>query len=87
MFFINCWFISGFEVTTVDECLKKARIFVTATGCTSIIHGEMFEQMLEDSIVCNIGHFDCELDVAWLNANSVKKEQIKPQVFQDCNSC
>ena len=43
--------------------------------------------MLEDSIVCNIGHFDCELDVAWLNANSVKKEQIKPQVFQDCNSC
>lgn len=40
----------------------------------------MFEQMLEDSIVCNIGHFDCELDVAWLNANCVKKEQIKPQV-------
>lgn len=36
--------------------------------------------MLEDSIVCNIGHFDCELDVAWLNDNCVKKEQIKPQV-------
>lgn len=67
-------------MTTVDECIKKARIFVTATGCKSIIHGEMFEQMLEDSIVCNIGHFDCELDVAWLNDNCVKKEQIKPQV-------
>lgn len=64
----------------MDECIKKARIFVTATGCKSIIHGEMFEQMLEDSIVCNIGHFDCELDVAWLNDNCVKKEQIKPQV-------
>lgn len=74
-------FSSGFEVTTVAECLPKARIFVTATGCKSIIHGNMFEQMLEDSIVCNIGHFDCELDVKWLNDNCAKKEQIKPQVM------
>ena len=66
-------------MTTVEECLPKARIFVTATGCSSIIHGTMFEQMLEDAIVCNIGHFDCELDVAWLNANA-KKETVKPQV-------
>lgn len=72
--------MEGFEVTTVAECLPKARIFVTATGCKSIIHGNMFEQMLEDSIVCNIGHFDCELDVKWLNDNCAKKEQIKPQV-------
>lgn len=71
--------MEGFEVTTVEECLPKARIFVTATGCSSIIHGTMFEQMLEDAIVCNIGHFDCELDVAWLNANA-KKETVKPQV-------
>ena len=74
-------FFPGFEVTTVAECLPKARIFVTATGCKSIIHGNMFEQMLEDSIVCNIGHFDCELDVKWLNDNCAKKEQIKPQVM------
>jgi len=40
----------------------------------------MFEEMLEDAIVCNIGHFDCELDIKWLNDNCVKKEQIKPQV-------
>lgn len=40
----------------------------------------MFEQMLEDSIVCNIGHFDCELEVKWINENCAKKEQIKPQV-------
>ena len=71
---------SGFEVTTVEECLPKCRLFVTATGCSSIIHDKMFEQMLEDSIVCNIGHFDCELDVKWLNENCAKKEQIKPQV-------
>lgn len=81
IFHINKIYFSGFEVTTVAECLPKARIFVTATGCKSIIHGNMFEQMLEDSIVCNIGHFDCELDVKWLNDNCAKKEQIKPQVI------
>ncbi|CAC5402664.1 E3.3.1.1 [Mytilus coruscus] len=72
--------MEGFEVTTVEECIPKCRIFVTATGCASIIHGNMFEQMLEDSIVCNIGHFDCELEVKWINENCAKKEQIKPQV-------
>lgn len=71
--------MEGFEVTTVEECLKKARIFVTATGCKEIITGTMFLDMLEDAIVCNIGHFDCELDVKWLNDNA-KKETIKPQV-------
>lgn len=72
--------MEGYEVSTIEDCLRRARIFVTATGCKSIIEGEQFEQMLEDTIVCNIGHFDCELDIKWLNENSVKKEQIKPQV-------
>jgi adenosylhomocysteinase len=72
--------MEGFEVSTIDEALKEARIFVTATGCSGIIKGEHFEQMLEDTIVCNIGHFDCEIDVKWINENCESKENIKPQV-------
>ncbi|XP_059148879.1 adenosylhomocysteinase B-like isoform X2 [Physella acuta] len=72
--------MEGYEVSTVDEAVKEARIFVTCTGCKSILRPEHFEHMLEDTVVCNIGHFDCEIDVAWLNANCAKKEQIKPQV-------
>ena len=74
----------GYEVSTIEDCIDKARIFVTATGCSSIIEGHHFEKMLEDTIVCNIGHFDCELDIKWLNDNCEKKEQIKPQVIGDC---
>ncbi|CAH8665021.1 unnamed protein product [Dicrocoelium dendriticum] len=72
--------MEGFEVTTVDEAVKTARIFVSATGCRDILTGAHFEHMMEDSIVCNIGHFDTEVDVKWLNTNCAKKEQIKPQV-------
>lgn len=72
--------MEGYEVSTMEETISKARIFVTASGCKDIITGTMFEQMLEDSIVCNIGHFDCELEIKWLNDNCEKKEQIKPQV-------
>merc|ERR1711875_70479 len=71
--------MEGFEVTTMDEACKEARIFVTTTGCSGIIEGRHFEQMLEDAIVCNIGHFDCEIDAAWLNDNAVKSN-VKPQV-------
>ena len=72
--------MEGYEVTTIDEACKYARIFVTTTGCKDIIKGEHFEQMPEDAIVCNIGHFDCEIDVAWLNANCASKDTVKPQV-------
>jgi len=71
--------MEGFEVTTMDEAVKEARIFVTATGCSGIIEGKHFENMLEDAIVCNIGHFDCEIDAAWLTKNATRDE-IKPQV-------
>ena len=71
---------AGFEVTTVDEAVKEARIFVTATGCKDIITGTHFSQMLDDAVVCNIGHFDCEIDVKWLNENCASKVTIKPQV-------
>jgi len=72
--------MEGYEVTTMDEACTKARVFVTTTGCKDIIEGRHFEQMLDDAIVCNIGHFDCEIDAAWLKENSVKCDTIKPQV-------
>jgi len=71
--------MEGYEVTTMDEAVKEARIFVTATGNKKIIRPYHFDQMLDDAIVCNIGHFDCEIDVEYLNANA-KRENVKPQV-------
>lgn len=71
--------MEGYEVTTMDEAVKEARIYVTATGNKKIIRPYHFDQMLDDAIVCNIGHFDCEIDVAYLNANA-KRETVKPQV-------
>jgi adenosylhomocysteinase len=72
--------MEGYEVSTIEKTLSEARIYVTSTGCKGILCPEHFENMLEDTIVCNIGHFDCEIDVAWLNANCKSKEEIKPQV-------
>jgi len=72
--------MEGYEVAKIEDTLKEARIFVTTTGCKGILRPDHFQNMLEDTIVCNIGHFDCEIDVAWLNANCAKKEQIQPQV-------
>jgi len=71
--------MEGYEVTTMDEACKEGNIFVTTTGCCEIICPRHFEQMKDNSICCNIGHFDVELNVAWLNENA-KKENIKPQV-------
>lgn len=71
--------MEGYQVTTLEEAVKEASIFVTATGCRDIIRAEHFAEMQEDSIVCNIGHFDCEVDVAWLEENSVEKVEVKPQ--------
>jgi len=72
--------MEGYEVTTMEEAVKEARMYVTASGCKGIIRGEHFSEMLEDSIVCNFGHFDCEIDVKWLNDNCKSKDEIKPQV-------
>lgn len=71
--------MAGFEVTTMDDACGKAHILVTTTGCSKIIRPEHFQQMQEDTLVCNIGHFDCEIDAKWLNDNC-EKENIKPQV-------
>lgn len=72
--------MEGFRVDTVDNLASTAHIIVTTTGCKDIVTGKHFEQMREDCIVCNIGHFDCEIDVSYLDANCAKKETIKPQV-------
>lgn len=71
--------MEGYEVSTIDEACDRVQIIVTATGCSGIIKPEHFQRMREDTIVCNIGHFDCEIDAAWLNDNC-QRETIKPQV-------
>jgi adenosylhomocysteinase len=72
--------MEGYEVVTMDEAASRGHIFVTATGCLDIITGEHMMKMPEDAIVCNIGHFDCEIHVAWLNTNAKEKVNVKPQV-------
>jgi adenosylhomocysteinase len=71
--------MAGFEVTTMENACAKAHIFVTTTGCCEIIKPEHIKLMQEDTLICNIGHFDCEIDAKWLNENC-EKENIKPQV-------
>jgi adenosylhomocysteinase len=73
--------MEGFQVTTMEEAASIGNIFVTATGNRDVIRGEHMELMPNDAIVCNIGHFDLEIDVAWLRGRSdIQQEEIKPQV-------
>ncbi len=73
--------LEGYEVTTMDEAASQGQIFVTATGNRDIIVGKHMQAMPNDAIVCNIGHFDLEIDMAWLNGQKgVTKLEIKPQV-------
>ena len=73
--------MDGYEVKKMDDAVKEADIVVTATGNRDIIVGRHFEAMKDKAIVANIGHFDNEIDVAWLNTNHGKtKDTIKPQV-------
>jgi adenosylhomocysteinase len=64
----------------MEDCVSRCNIFVTTTGCKDIITDKTFLQMKNDAIVCNIGHFDCEIDVKWLEDNCAEKINIKPQV-------
>ena len=72
--------MDGFEVKKMINAVKNCEIIITATGNKDIITGEHFMAMKDKSIVCNIGHFDNEIDVKWLNENCLKKDEIKPQV-------
>jgi adenosylhomocysteinase len=73
--------MDGYEVKTLEYALAEANIVVTATGNCGIVRGEHFKSMRDKAIVCNIGHFDNEIDIAWLNDNyGSSKYTIKPQV-------
>lgn len=73
--------MDGYEVKRMTDAVKECDIIVTATGNKDIIAGEHFESMNDKAIVCNIGHFDNEIDMAWLNENhGHTKDTIKPQV-------
>ncbi|MES2479476.1 MAG: adenosylhomocysteinase [Bacteroidota bacterium] len=73
--------MDGFSVMPMTEAVKQADIIVTASGCRDLITGEHFKLMKDKAIVCNIGHFDIEIDIAWLNDNyGHTKDTIKPQV-------
>jgi adenosylhomocysteinase len=73
--------MDGFEVKRMIDAVKEADIIVTASGCRDLITEKHFRVMKDKAIVCNIGHFDIEIDMAWLNANYGKtKNTIKPQV-------
>jgi adenosylhomocysteinase len=73
--------MDGFEVKKMIDAVKEADIVVTASGCRDLITGAHFKLMKDKAIVCNIGHFDIEIDIAWLNTNyGHTKDTIKPQV-------
>lgn len=71
--------MDGFQVLPMDEAVKQSDIVVTATGNCNVVRSEHFANMKDNVIVCNIGHFDNEIDVAWLNENFESKN-VKPQV-------
>ena len=74
--------MEGFEITTMEDAASQGNIFVTTTGCCDIIRGEHIEKMPNDAIICNIGHFDVEIDVAWLEnqvtIGKATKVSVKP---------
>ncbi|GBE87531.1 S-adenosyl-L-homocysteine hydrolase [Sparassis latifolia] len=72
--------MAGYEVATMEDAAPKGNVFVTTTGNRDIITGKHFVLMPEDAIVSNIGHFDVEIDVAWLKKNATQVVNIKPQV-------
>jgi adenosylhomocysteinase len=75
--------MEGYEVVTMEEAAPQGDIFVTATGCMDVIRGEHMTVMKDEAILCNIGHFDSEIMVSWLESNpDVREENIKPQVDQ-----
>jgi adenosylhomocysteinase len=75
--------MDGYQVVTVETAAPLADIVVTATGCSDIVRAEHMMRMKDEVILCNIGHFDCEIQVAWLEQNpEIKKVNVKPQVDQ-----
>jgi len=75
--------MEGYDIVTMEDAAPVGDIFVTATGCMDVIRSEHFVAMKDEAILANIGHFDSEIQVAWLENNKeIKEENIKPQVDQ-----
>jgi adenosylhomocysteinase len=76
--------MEGYEVVTMETAAAIGDIFVTATGCDDVITGEHMKAMKNEAIVCNIGHFDSEIQMSWLTdpKNEIEEENVKPQVDQ-----
>jgi adenosylhomocysteinase len=75
--------MEGYQVVTMDDVAATADIFVTATGCSDVITGKHMQAMKDGAILANIGHFDSEIQVAWLEKNpEIREENVKPQVDQ-----
>ncbi len=73
--------MEGYDVVTMDDVAPRGDIFVTATGCVNVINQNHMRAMKDGAILCNIGHFDSEIEVAWLEKNpEIKEENVKPQV-------
>lgn len=73
--------MEGYQVVTMEDAVSISDIFITATGCCDVIRGEHMEKMKDEAIVCNIGHFDSEIEMSHLENNPrCKKENIKPQL-------
>lgn len=73
--------MEGFQVAKLEDVVSAADLFITATGCIDVIGSRHMEKMKDQAIVCNIGHFDCEIDVNWLiNHPDIELVNIKPQV-------
>ncbi|HEY4222948.1 MAG TPA: adenosylhomocysteinase [Myxococcota bacterium] len=80
--------MEGYDVVTMDEAASHGDIFVTATGCVDVVTQKHMKAMKDGAILCNIGHFDSEIEVSWLENNKeIREENVKPQVdefvFQD----
>jgi adenosylhomocysteinase len=73
--------MEGYQVVTMEQVAPAADIFVTATGCCDVVRSEHMKVMKNEAILCNIGHFDSEIDMAWLETQpDIREENIKPQV-------
>ena len=73
--------MDGFDVMPMKEAARVGDFFITVTGCDGVIDKEDFAEMKEGAILCNAGHFDCEIDVAWLKANAVEKKEQRKNIM------
>lgn len=73
--------MDGFDVMPMKEAAKVGDFFITVTGCDGVIDKEDFAEMKEGVILCNAGHFDCEIDMAWLKANAVEKKEQRKNIM------